>query len=80
MHRIYVVLYDHGYLVFIDLTLFSKFASVNTEMHQLLKMDLSTGKISTMELSNLGLLGFPAQCSSPVNFPISSRFFYSSPK
>lgn len=42
------------------------------EKEQVLKMDLRTGSISSLEFSNLGLLGLPSWWSLPVNLQFSS--------
>ncbi|CAK9206758.1 unnamed protein product [Sphagnum troendelagicum] len=44
------------------------------EKEQVLKMDLRTGSISSLEFSNLGLLGLPSWWSLPVNLQFSSRW------
>jgi hypothetical protein len=43
-------------------------------MHQVLRLDLSTGHLSTMQLSNLALLGLPAWWSSDDGPQVASRF------
>jgi len=45
-----------------------------TEKEQVLKMDLRTGSISSLEFSNLGLLGLPSWWSLPANLQFSSRW------
>jgi hypothetical protein len=45
-----------------------------TEKEQVLKMDLRTGSISSLEFSNLGLLGLPSWWTLPVNLQFSSRW------
>ncbi|KAG0590661.1 hypothetical protein KC19_1G117300 [Ceratodon purpureus] len=45
---------------------------VDAGMHQVLRLDLSTGHLSTMLLSNLGLLGLPAWWSSDDDPQVAS--------
>lgn len=42
--------------------------------HQVLRIDLSTGHLFTIQLSNLGLLGVPAWWSSDDDPQVPSRF------